>query len=157
MLEKLWEKLIKEWKLIRGAPINFSAVCLIAAVLIGVGQFFVFKTIISIQSETIAAYQSKDSTSSSVSTPSLDAISALFAFENITNLVDGRKIPLGQTPMPHTIRITPPASGLKIGDVGYVEGKFIVITNYDKIRIITNCINRGILRVEYIAKFEAGK
>jgi hypothetical protein len=59
VLNKLLDRLLTEWRLIRRVPLNFGCVCLLSAVLIFLFFSWAFKETVSVQSGTIRAYKDR--------------------------------------------------------------------------------------------------
>lgn len=59
MLTWLLDKLAKKMKVIKKSPISFGVACLIAAIIFGLLEYFIFSATISIQASIIQAYEKK--------------------------------------------------------------------------------------------------
>jgi hypothetical protein len=78
-----------------------------------------------------------------------------FVVQRITNLIDGRKIVLDYEPIPETVRIPP--CPFDLSQLGYVDGKTIVLTNNSGDSYFQGIANPdnlkiGIFHVEYMKK-----
>lgn len=69
MLNWLWERLEKEGKAIKAAPIHFIFACLIGAIIIGLLWYAVFSTALGLQKSTIEAYKERFGDSNSPEKP----------------------------------------------------------------------------------------
>src|SRR6266849_4591042 len=92
MLESLLNRLEKERRVIKGAPIHFSFACLIAVIILGLLWYAAFGTALSLQHSTIEAYKQKFG---DISNPkdfaSMENISDFFVSQPITNF-DGTNL-----------------------------------------------------------------
>jgi hypothetical protein len=149
MLDKLWEKLEAERRVIKETPIHFATACVTASIIAVVLCYGAFSLALSLKDATIKAYKDRYGDLSALN----DDNSKVYVSQLFTNLVDGNRATLTHDPIASTIRIggvgTP--YDFKLDFFGTLEGRTIVL-NKEGLRNFGGFTNTGGVRFEYVKK-----